>query len=241
MSNPFHSTLVGDKDLDGDICDNLAEQFLHPWKINFQGFRPNQRSSIQEVMIGAASLAYLKWGVAWPRHIFLKSVTLEEDAFSYPYELALRAAIEMKVIPLPELAFVVLGTKTYQMAMIHTGSHALAVDGLCDPNLKKLAEMGMKVLLKTGYQRKTVDFPQFWTQHDGHSCGYLVLNFLDAVLFHSFLEPGSTNQVFRDIPKDPDWTPLANKMEVALGELGFLKASQPVVFRVIPIIPTYSN
>ena len=94
-----------------------------------------------------------------------------------------------------------------------------AVDGLKTPQLSALAQDGRQILQNLGVKTHAVQYPVFWTQINGWSCGHNILSFADAVA--NGLLALSSNQTYSP---PLDWTNFVEDMGKWLEQVGFSKS-----------------
>ena len=143
------------------------------------------------LLIGAAAMFYRKWGSAWPLHVRCCLWPADDSSIFKPSNHPLHPLNAPKDIqvPDPELGVCFLSTPTHWMIHASTERVALGCDGYTDyPPFRKLADQATREMSKFGFHAKC-DFPQFWNQKDGTSCGYHCLQFLKTILFQNLLEP----------------------------------------------------
>lgn len=136
---------------------------------------------MDHMMMGAAGIFHATWGKNWPRHILCFPFPNDARADSLKDALQLMGSLG---IPKPPIAASFLYTDQHFMAVMDVDSVAVALDGTGVQNANNLKTLAMGAMTKfthLGYQRKKLDYPEYWNQKEGWECGWHVLHFLRAV------------------------------------------------------------
>jgi len=174
----------------------------------------------------AFAMCSAKWGPNWPQHVRIFHVTLNDTQRQEPYDF-MQMHEQLRLISghVPELAVCFLYTQAHSMLCIHDRKVVVALDGQNHAQLMPLARQAYKWMQEMGFPRvDQIDEPHFWKQIDQHSCGFHLLDFLDAQLSEDILGSlgGPMPRYQAPFPNAEsnkmDWSMLSNKCSKLMAD-----------------------
>jgi len=170
----------------------------------------------------AFAMCEKKYGARWHLKARVLHISIDEkDERKAPYDyVRLHEQIQCISDEPPEVAICFLETKTHNMVLIHNNVDLCIAldDGTANFFLQELAfRANCSLTQDLGFVKLRTEFPSFWKQIDGTSCGFHVLHFLLHYLFKGIDALYVAPKPYKNAM---DWRDFASELSNLVKEMG---------------------